>query len=103
LSRLVQVTAEMPARLYGLYPRKGTLQVGADADVVLVDLTKERTLRDEDVVSKAGWTPYAGRRVRGQVVATFVRGQQVAADGRPTGSLGWGQWLTRVPAPAPAR
>ncbi len=102
LSRLVQVTAEMPARLYGLYPRKGTLQVGADADIVLVDLTKERTLRDEDVVSKAGWTPYAGRRVRGQVVATFVRGQQVAADGRPTGSPGWGQWLTRVPAPAPA-
>jgi dihydroorotase (multifunctional complex type) len=102
LSRLVQVTAEMPARLYGLYPRKGTLQLGADADVVLVDLTKERMLRDEDVVSKAGWTPYAGRRVRGQVVATFVRGQQVAAAGRPTGSPGWGQWLTRVPAPAPA-
>lgn len=102
LSRLVQVTAEMPARLYGLYPRKGTLQVGADADIVLVDLKKERTLRDEDIVSKAGWTPYAGRRVRGQVVATFVRGQQVAADGRPTGSPGWGQWLTRLPAPAPA-
>ncbi len=103
LSRLVQLTSEMPARVYGLYPRKGTLQVGADADVVLVDLTKERTLRDEDVISKAGWTPYAGRRVRGQVVATFVRGQQVAADGRPTGSPGWGQWLTRVPAPAPTR
>lgn len=102
LSRLVQVTSEMPARLYGLYPRKGTLQVGADADVVLVDLIKERTLRDEDIVSKAGWTPYAGRRVRGQVVATYVRGQRVAANGRPTGSPGWGQWLTRVSSPAPA-
>jgi len=103
LSRLVQVTAEMPARLYGLFPRKGTLQVGADADVVLVDLTQERILHDQDVVSKAGWTPYAGRRVRGRVVATFVRGQQVAANGRPTGTLGWGQWVTRVSAAAPSR
>ncbi len=103
LSRLVQVTAEMPARLYGLFPRKGTLQVGADADVVLVDLTQERILHDQDVVSKAGWTPYAGRRVRGRVVATFVRGQQVAANGRPTGAPGWGQWVTRVSAAAPSR
>jgi len=103
LSRLVQVTAEMPARLYGLFPRKGTLQVGADADVVLVDLTQERILHDQDVVSKAGWTPYAGQRVRGRVVATFVRGQQVAANGRPTGTLGWGQWVTRVSAAAPSR
>ncbi len=95
LQRLVQVVAETPARLYGLYPRKGTLQVGADGDLVLVDLARERTLRDEDVVSKAGWTPYAGRRVRGQPVATFVRGRQVADEGRPVGEPGWGQWLGR--------
>jgi dihydroorotase (multifunctional complex type) len=100
LPRLVQLMAEMPARLYGLYPRKGALQIGADADIVLVDMTKQRMLRDEDVISKAGWTPYAGRRVRGVPVATFVRGHQVAADGRPTGEPGWGRWLTRVPVPA---
>jgi dihydroorotase (multifunctional complex type) len=99
LPRLVQLTAEMPARLYGLSPRKGTLQVGADADIILVDLAKERTLRDEDIISKAGWTPYAGRRVKGLPVATFVRGRQVASDGRPVGEPGWGRWLTRVMPP----
>lgn len=73
--------AETPARWYGLFPRKGVLAAGADADLVLVDPGAERVLRDEDVVSKAGWTPYAGRRVRGRVVRTFLRGREVASDG----------------------
>jgi dihydroorotase-like cyclic amidohydrolase len=95
LPRLVEVLSEAPARLYGLYPRKGTLQIGADADVVVVDLARERVLRDEDVVSKAGWTPYAGRRVVGQPVMTFVRGRLVAEDRRPVGEPGWGRWVSR--------
>jgi len=95
LPRLVDVVAETPARLYGLYPRKGRLQPGADADLVLVDMADERILRDEDVISKAGWTPYAGRRVWGRPAATFVRGRRVASDGRPVAEPGWGQWLRR--------
>jgi dihydroorotase (multifunctional complex type) len=93
LPRLVEVFAETPARLYGLYPRKGTLQIGADADVTVVDLSRERVLRDEDVISKAGWTPYAGRRVRGQAVMTLVRGRLVAEEGKPVGEPGWGRWI----------
>jgi dihydroorotase len=93
LERLVQLVAETPARLYGLYPRKGALQVGSDADLVLVDLAAERVLRDEDVVSKAGWTPYTGRHVFGRPTHTFSRGRLVARDGQPTGSPGWGQFL----------
>jgi len=73
--------SEAPARWYGLFPRKGGLHVGADADLVLVDADAEREIRDRDVISKAGWTPYAGRRVRGRVVATFLRGREVARDG----------------------
>jgi dihydroorotase (multifunctional complex type) len=95
LERVVELVADTPARLYGLYPRKGTLQVGADADLVLVDLAAERVLRDEDVVSKAGWTPYAGRRVVGRPTHTFSRGRLVARDGQPTGEPGWGHFLTR--------
>lgn len=81
LEDVVRVYAEAPARRYGLHPRKGTLSPGADADLILVDPTHQRELRDEDVVSKAGWTPYAGRQVRGEVVATWLRGRQVARDG----------------------
>jgi len=93
LQRLVEVVADVPARLYGLHPQKGTLQLGADADVTVVDLSRERVLRDEDVVSKAGWTPYAGRRVRGQVVMTLVRGRLVAEEGKPVGEPGWGRYI----------
>jgi len=79
---LVRRYSEMPALIYGLFPRKGGLHVDADADLVLVDPEASGTIRDEDVISKAGWTPYAGRRVRGAVVATFLRGEEVARDGR---------------------
>ncbi len=93
--RLVEVAAEAPARLYGLYPRKGCLQVGADADLVVVDLSRERVLANENIISKAGWTPYAGRRVRGQPLMTFVRGTLVAEEGKPVGEPGWGKFVRR--------
>ena len=100
LERVVELVAETPARLYGLSPRKGRLEVGADADLVLVDLTSERVLDDDAVVSKAGWTPYAGRRINGRVVKTFCRGQLVADNGHPVGEPGFGRFL---PGPGYAR
>lgn len=93
LERVVELMAETPARLYGLAARKGALRVGADADLMLVDVAAERTLDNGAVVSRAGWTPYAGRRLRGQVVMTFSRGRLVAREGRPVGEPGWGQFL----------
>jgi dihydroorotase (multifunctional complex type) len=93
LERVVDVLCEQPARLYGFYPRKGTLVPGADADMTLVDPARRRRLADADVVSKAGWTPYAGRELTGAAVMTFVRGRLVARDGRPLGEPGWGRWL----------
>jgi dihydroorotase (multifunctional complex type) len=80
---VARVYAEQPARTYGLWPRKGRIGPGSDADLVLVDPGGERTLRHEDVLSKAGWTPYAGRTVRGRVVRTYLRGTPVAEEGRP--------------------
>lgn len=95
LERVVQLTAEAPARLYGLWPHKGNLLPGADADIVLLDLEREHTLRDELIISKAAWTPYHGYCVRGMPVATFVRGTLVARDGIIQASPGTGRYLPR--------
>jgi dihydroorotase-like cyclic amidohydrolase len=81
---LARVYAEAPARRYGLYPRKGRIAPGSDADLVLVDPGETTVLSDDDVLSKAGWTPYAGRRVRGAHVATLLRGTVVAEHSTPT-------------------
>jgi dihydroorotase (multifunctional complex type) len=82
---VARVYSETPARTYGLWPRKGRLVPGADADIVLVDPSAERTLRNEDVLSKAGWTPFHGRRIQGQVVRTYLRGLLIAEQGKPSG------------------
>ncbi|MEU3185798.1 dihydroorotase family protein [Streptomyces sp. NPDC006923] len=82
---VTRVYSEAPARMYGLWPRKGRLAAGADADLALVDPDAERTLRDEDMLSKAGWTPFHGRRVRGRVVRTYLRGRLIAEQGKPSG------------------
>lgn len=79
--------SERPAKLYGLWPRKGGLHPGADADLVLVDPDADVVVRDEDVLSKAGWSPFAGRRFRGDVVATWLRGEQIAEGGEPFDEL----------------
>lgn len=91
--RLVAVYSAGPAAALGLADRKGALTPGRDADIVLVDPGGRRTLRDEDVRSKAGWTPYAGRELRGAVAMTFARGTLVAQDGRVVAEPGWGRWM----------
>ncbi len=86
LERLVEVYAQAPARWYGL-SAKGDIGVGYDADLVLVDPHGVRTLTDEAVISRAGWTPHAGRTVRGAITTVLLRGRVVAEGGRPCGSL----------------
>lgn len=82
---VVRVYAELPAQIYGLWPRKGRIAVGADADLVLVDPTRQRTLRNADIVSKAGWTPFNGRTVTGLAIQTYLRGSLVAREGAVVG------------------
>ena len=90
LERVVELIASVPARTFGLTD-KGRLEVGADADIAIVDLDREFEIRDEDVLSKIGWTPYAGQRIRGAIQATLVRGRVVYEHGTVVGEPGWGR------------
>jgi dihydroorotase len=101
VERVVDLVATAPARAFGL-AGKGRLEVGADADVAIVDLEREWEITDEAVLSKIGWTPYAGRRVRGSVDTTIVRGRIVWDDGRIVGEPGWGRQARPAAAAEPA-
>ncbi|CAN5182578.1 dihydroorotase [soil metagenome] len=94
--RVADATATRPAKLFGLYPRKGALQAGADADLVLADPAERRTITDADVLSKCGWTPYAGREVRGVPRYTFLRGEVILDDGRVAVREGYGRQAVRA-------
>jgi len=80
---VVRTYSHNPAKTYGLWPKKGRLGAGSDADLVLVDPSGRRTLSHATVLSKAGWTPFDGREVTGQVVRTYLRGQLISEDGKP--------------------
>lgn len=84
LERFVDLTSHGPQRLFGIRG-KGRIAVGYDADLTIVDLKREETITHEQVASRAGWTPYHGKRVRGWPVGTFVRGRQVMWEGEIAG------------------
>jgi allantoinase len=95
LNRIAEVFATNPAKITGLYPRKGAIRVGSDADFVIVDADREQTLRNEDVVAKCGWTPYDGLTINGVIEATHVRGEPVVEDGEVVGEPGYGEFIAR--------
>jgi dihydroorotase len=84
LERLVELTSATAARIWGL-EGKGRLVVGADADLVLVDLARRTTLTHALVRSRCGWTPFDGREVAGWPVATILRGTLVMREGELLG------------------
>jgi len=97
--RFVALTATNHARTYGLYPRKGTIAVGSDADIVLWDPEMERKLTHADLRDGADYTPYEGMYLKGWPVLTMVRGVVVAQDGTLVGPRGHGTYLPRARSP----
>jgi dihydroorotase len=85
LQQLVRATSEGPARAWGLYPRKGCLSVGSDADLTVVDLDVEDVIEERWLHGKNNLTPFEGQRTIGAAVATVVRGQVVMQDGELIG------------------
>lgn len=93
-SFVVRVMCTNPARTFGL-PRKGTLEPGTDADIVLFDPNESYTIDSAENLSKAEFSIYEDREVTGRVKKTFVRGEPVAADGKIVGEPGHGQFVER--------
>ena len=91
--RVAQVLCENPARIFGLYPRKGTIAVGSDADLVVFDPTRRFTIRAENQHSNAGYTLYEGRTVLGWPEMSFVRGRRLLWQGEIVAEPGQGQFL----------
>ena len=95
LDRFVEVTAANAARIFGLYPRKGAVAVGSDADIALWDPGHRRTVDGAGMESLAGYSVYDGWRVQGWPRLVVRRGEIVLADGEVTARPGDGQWLRR--------
>lgn len=89
--RIAHLTATAPGQLFGLFPRKGSITVGADADLVLVDPTREWTFQSRDLQTRSGVSAYLGRQFTGRVVRTIVRGRTVFVDNQVVGEPGWGR------------
>jgi dihydroorotase-like cyclic amidohydrolase len=99
IERLVQTFSETPAKIARLYPRKGNLQIGADADFVIVDMKKEMIIKADLLHSKQKYGLFEDRKCKGWPVTTIVRGNVVAHDGEVIAKPGYGIFLKPHPAP----
>jgi dihydroorotase len=99
----VRLSAYNPARIWGLYPRKGAVAPGSDADFALVDVARDHVLADSELQSRSKISPWNGRRVRGLPLHTMVRGRFVMKDRKlQDGVAGWGRSvhsIQEMPAP----
>ena len=98
LNRFVALTATNHAKTYGLYPRKGTIAVGADADIAIWDPEKSVTISQSGMHHGSDYTPYEGLAVTGWPIHTMVRGRSIVRDGELLAEPGVGRYVSRTPA-----
>ncbi len=94
IERAVEITSTNAARIFGLYPRKGAIEVGSDADFAIVDMNLEKTVDPELFGSWSDYTLYDGAKIKGWPVYTLVRGQVVAQDGKVQMKPGYGRYVS---------
>lgn len=95
LERIVELTSYNPARVFGLFPRKGTLQPGSDADLVVLDLEREWTLRHDELHMNVDWSPYEGWKCRGFPELVMRRGEIMYKSGEWIADSAHGQFIAR--------
>jgi len=95
LTRIAKLLSENPARLFNLYPRKGSLSVGSDADITVVDLDKRREVKAAELESNSDYSLYDGWKLRGWPVLTMVRGEVVMDHGEVKQAAGYGRFIPR--------
>lgn len=95
INRFVAVTSTNAARIFGMYPQKGIIAQGSDADLVLVDPEREKTISVDDSLIGLDWCTFEGVRVKGLPTLTMLRGKVVAQDGEFVGERGYGKFLER--------
>jgi dihydroorotase len=100
LQQFVRASSEGPAKTWDMYPQKGTIAVGSDGDLTILDLDKEGVIRDDELHSKNHVTPFDGTPTKGAPVATIVRGQIVMRDGEVVGEARGRMVRPRVAVPA---
>jgi dihydropyrimidinase len=97
MHRFVEIVSTNPAKMFGLWPRKGTIAVGSDGDLVLFDPEKETTLSAKDLHMKVDYNPYEGRKVKGGPAMVLSRGDVIVDHGQFKGKKGRGQFVKRQP------
>ncbi len=95
LNRFVEVISTNPAKLFGMYPKKGTIAVGSDADIVVFDPDKEQTIRSDDMHSNQDWELHEGFQVKGWPELTLSRGEVIVERGKLLAEPGRGQLVRR--------
>lgn len=93
LEKLVELTSENPARIFGIYPKKGAIQIGSDADFSIVDMEQDLILSSKKSFSRSGWTAFDGVKVKGIPTHTIVRGHIIYENGKITGNPGMGKFV----------
>jgi dihydropyrimidinase len=95
LNRFVELTSTSPAKIFGLFPRKGTIAPGSDADIVIFDPSRTTTLKAKNLHMKVDYNPYEGRTVTGVTETVLSRGRVIIDNGKFTGKPGAGSFLKR--------
>ncbi|MCL0077013.1 dihydropyrimidinase [Dehalococcoidia bacterium] len=95
INKLVRLVSTNPAKLFGLYPQKGTIAVGSDADICIFDPDRKVVMDYRELQTNCDWSPYQGMKLKGYPAVTVSRGRVVAREGKFVGEVGWGRFLKR--------